>query len=53
MLHCAGGPGCDNVDWISLIVDWVEKSKAPDKIVATKSGQGNAVTKDIFPYPKE
>ena len=53
MLHCEGGPGCDKVDWIALIVDWVEKQKAPDKVVATKSGQGNTATKDIFPYPKE
>ena len=50
VLHCNGGPGCDNVDWITLIVDWVEIGKAPDKVVATKSGQGNAVTKDVFPY---
>jgi len=50
MLHCQGGPGCDRVDWIALIVDWVEKSKAPDKIVASKDGQGNAITKEILPY---
>jgi feruloyl esterase len=48
MLHCEGGPGCDQVDWIALIVDWVEKGKAPDKIVAAKSG--SAATKEIFPY---
>src|SRR5690606_16374041 len=30
VLHCGGGLGCDHVDWVSLIIDWVEKSKAPD-----------------------
>jgi len=53
VLHCEGGPGCDGVDWISLIVDWVEKSKAPDQIVATKTVQGKTATKNIFPYPKQ
>jgi hypothetical protein len=53
VLHCGGGPGCDKVDWISLIIDWVEKSKAPDQIVASKSTVGNVATKNIFPYPKE
>ncbi|WAC09262.1 tannase/feruloyl esterase family alpha/beta hydrolase [Dyadobacter pollutisoli] len=53
VLHCGGGPGCDNVDWVSLIIDWVEKSKAPDQIVASKEAGGKTITKHIFPYPKE
>ncbi len=53
VLHCGGGPGCDNVDWISLIIDWVEKMKAPDQIVASKMAGGKTTTKNIFPYPKE
>src|SRR5213078_3741179 len=36
VLHCAGGPGPDNADWTSAIVDWVEKGKAPDRMVARK-----------------
>lgn len=52
VLHCEGGPGCDNVDWIGLIIDWVEKSKAPDQVVASKSDQGKIITKSILPYPR-
>jgi len=53
VLHCGGGPGCDKVDWVSLIIDWVEKSKAPDQIVASKAAGGKVATKNIFAYPKE
>lgn len=53
VLHCGGGPGCDNVDWVSLIVDWVEKSKAPDQAIALKTVEGKTITKTIFPYPKQ
>ncbi|KAA0988773.1 tannase/feruloyl esterase family alpha/beta hydrolase [Dyadobacter aurulentus] len=53
VLHCGGGPGCDRVNWVSLIIDWVEKSKAPDQIVASKNVGGKVATKNIFPYPKE
>lgn len=50
VLHCGGGPGCDNVDWVSRIIDWVEKSTAPDHVVASKTVQGKIITKNIFPY---
>ncbi|MEO6286861.1 MAG: tannase/feruloyl esterase family alpha/beta hydrolase [Dyadobacter sp.] len=53
VLHCGGGPGCDDVDWVSLIIDWVEKSKAPDQVVASKKVGEKVATKDIFAYPKE
>lgn len=53
VLHCGGGPGCDQVDWITLIVDWVEKSKAPDRVIASKTFQGKTVTNSTFPYPKQ
>ena len=42
-LHCGGGPGASDVDWLSVIVDWVEHGKAPDKVIASKSEQGKAV----------
>ena len=53
VLHCGGGPGCDEVDWVNLIVDWVEKAKAPDQVVASKTVHGKTITKNIFPYPKQ
>ncbi len=52
-LHCGGGPGATEVDWLAVIVDWVEHGKAPDKIVASKSGQGQTImTRPLFPYPQ-
>lgn len=53
VLHCGDGRGCDNVDWVNLIIDWVEKSKAPDQVVASKTVQGKTITKTILPYPKQ
>lgn len=51
-LHCGGGPGAAEVDWLSVIVDWVEKSKAPDQLIAGKHEGGKlAVTRPLYPYP--
>lgn len=52
VLHCGDGRGCDNVDWVTRIVDWVERSKAPDQVVASKTVDGKVITKNIFPYSK-
>jgi len=35
MNHCAGGPSTDQFDAFSAMVNWVEKSSAPEQIVAT------------------
>jgi len=52
-LHCGGGPGAADVDWLSVIVDWVEQGKAPDKLIASKRQQGGTViTRPLFPYPQ-
>lgn len=51
VLHCGDGPGCDTVDWVKLIVDWVEKSNSPDQVVALQAVQDKVITKHIFPYP--
>ena len=40
VLHCAGGPGPDLVDWIAAIQAWVEEDRAPERLVATKVNQG-------------
>jgi len=53
VLHCGGGTGCDNVDWVALIQAWVEKNQAPDRVISSKSAQGKTVaTRPIYPYPK-
>ncbi|WP_439583754.1 tannase/feruloyl esterase family alpha/beta hydrolase [Dyadobacter bucti] len=53
VLHCGGGPGCDRVDWVSLIIDWVEQSKAPDQIIASKQVGEKVATRAVFAYQKE
>ena len=35
MNHCGGGPATDQYDAFAALVNWTEKSQAPDKIVAT------------------
>src|SRR5262249_5360296 len=51
-LHCGGGPGAADVDWLSVIVDWVEHGKAPDRLIASKRERGKVViTRPLFPYP--
>jgi hypothetical protein len=53
VLHCGGGTGCDNVDWVGLIRDWVENNKAPDQIISSKVEQGKTIaTRPLVPYPK-
>jgi feruloyl esterase len=42
MGHCAGGPTVDQADFITPLVNWVERGHAPGSIVATARGAGNA-----------
>ncbi len=53
VLHCNGGFGPDNIDWVNQIRDWVENNKAPERIVLSKTVQGKVVmTRPVFPFPK-
>jgi feruloyl esterase len=52
-LHCGGGPGATEVDWLTIITDWVEHGTAPDKLIASKhTGSSVTMTRPLFPYPK-
>ncbi|MGO8674827.1 MAG: tannase/feruloyl esterase family alpha/beta hydrolase [Limisphaerales bacterium] len=52
-LHCGGGPGATEVDWLSIVVDWVEHAKAPDSLISSKSDNGKIVmTRPLYPYPQ-
>ena len=53
MAHCSGGVGPDQNDSVSAVIDWVEKGKAPDAIVARKI-VGRQVTRSrpLCPYPQ-
>ena len=51
MLHCGGGPGPNQADWLTALELWVEDGTPPDRIVAS----GGAVpgrTRPLCPYPK-
>ena len=50
MLHCAGGPGCHQADYLSALEAWVEQGKAPDQIIGT--GTNPARTRPLCAYPK-
>jgi hypothetical protein len=51
-LHCGGGPGASDVDWLSVIVDWVEQGTAPASVIASKRENGKTVmTRPLFCYP--
>jgi feruloyl esterase len=51
-LHCGGGPGASEVDWLSVMVDWVEHGNPPERVVASKSEGGKIeMTRPLFRYP--
>jgi feruloyl esterase len=66
MNHCSGGPATDQFDMLTPLVNWVEKGVAPDSVVASARGTGNAGgvnadvpaswapdrTRPLCPYPK-
>ena len=66
MNHCSGGPSTDQFDMLTPLVNWVEKGEAPDSVVASARGAGNAAgantdvpptwsatrTRPLCPYPK-
>jgi feruloyl esterase len=52
MFHCGGGPGCGNADWLTAVVNWVEKGVAPEMIVgANVEGGQTTRTRPICMYP--
>ncbi|MDE2416451.1 MAG: tannase/feruloyl esterase family alpha/beta hydrolase [Burkholderiales bacterium] len=42
MNHCNGGPAADQVDLLTPLVQWVEQGVAPQAVVASVRGAGNA-----------
>jgi len=49
MNHCSGGPTADQFDMIAPLVAWVEQGSAPDSVIATARGKGNAVPNGEVP----
>jgi feruloyl esterase len=53
MTHCGGGIGPDRNDAVTAVIDWVEKGKAPDQLLASKVTNGQTVrTRPLCPYPQ-
>lgn len=66
MGHCSGGPATDQFEMLGKLVAWVEQGQAPDSVLATARGTGNAGgvnadlpagwsaarTRPLCPYPK-
>jgi feruloyl esterase len=53
MAHCGGGVGPDRNDAVTAVIDWVEKGKAPDSLLASKVTNGAVVrTRPLCPYPQ-
>jgi hypothetical protein len=53
MAHCGGGIGPDRHDAITAVINWVEKGKAPDSMVASKVTEGKVVrTRPLCAYPQ-
>lgn len=52
MHHCSGGPGLDTFDAFTALQDWVERGRAPDRIVASSTAMPG-LTRPLCPYPRE
>jgi feruloyl esterase len=57
MTHCSGGVGPDHLDALTAVVDWVEKGRAPDKMVASQFPAHQDFgpplrTRPLCPYPE-
>jgi hypothetical protein len=53
MAHCRGGVGTDQCDFLTALIEWVEKGVAPSRVVASQSRDGKVVrTRPLCPYPQ-
>jgi feruloyl esterase len=52
MHHCAGGPGVDQFDMLTVLERWVEQGEAPRHVVASRVEQGKTVrSRPLCPHP--
>ena len=50
VLHCGGGDGPSQADWIAIIRDWVENNNAPEQVIVSKSEKGKKImSRPVFP----
>ncbi len=54
VMHCAGGPGPWEVDWLELVREWVELGNAPKRVTISKTVEEQTVMeRPVYPFPKE
>ena len=53
MLHCRGGAGPGEVDWLSVVDDWVSHTKPPGPILASAGNEKQVAARSqlLCPYP--
>lgn len=49
MLHCAGGPGGGELDFLTALENWVENGKAPDEVIAYRLVNDRGGPRPIHP----
>jgi feruloyl esterase len=53
MQHCGGGPGPNQVNWMSALERWRESNVAPDQILASHVTNNRVdMTRPLCPYPQ-
>jgi feruloyl esterase len=53
MGHCRGGIGPDQANYLRAIEDWVENGNPPERIVASRTRDGETdMTRPLCPYPQ-
>ena len=54
VLHCGGGAGPDQVDWLGALEAWVEDGDAPERLLAQKFDETGTATlsRPVCPYPQ-
>ena len=53
MAHCGGGDGPNLFDMMDALEQWVEKGRAPDRVIASRSTNGAVDrTRPLCPYPQ-
>jgi feruloyl esterase len=53
MAHCGGGEGTSTFDMLTVLEDWVEQGKAPERVEASRQQNGQTDrTRPLCPYPQ-
>jgi feruloyl esterase len=53
LAHCVGGVGCGTVDWLTPIVNWVERGTSPGKLIGARVEAGvTRRTRPLCAYPE-